>query len=283
MTHIALICAMPQEIAAFQDLLVEFDHKERTGTMRFWHSAYQGKTLTVVLAGIGKVHAAAAAQLVIERYAPDAVFSCGTAGALDSQCKIGDLIIGAATIQHDYGFVLPETVLHYGIHVGKPQGKRRYIKEFPAAPELLRLAETCQHAWQEGQCFFGSILTGDQVIFSTEKRHQLAAQFQAFAVDMESAAIAQVCLMRGVPFLSIRGISDHADETFPVDISHLDLHELQTFSFHSFRKNVSVLTQAINYFVHHPSAFVFSVQARQHIHTAADHSAQFTLSLLENL
>ena len=273
---------MPQEIAPFKDLL-QLEHVDRVGTMQFWQGVYQEKTITLVLSGIGKVHAAAATQLVIDRYAPDALFSCGTAGALDSRCQIGDLVIGKTTIQHDYGFVLPETFIQYGLHVGKTNGKRTYFKEFPADAALLRIAEACQQNWQNpSQLFSGSILTGDQVIFSTEKRHALARQFDALAVEMESAAIAQVCLMHDVPFLAIRGISDHADESFPVDISHIDPHELQSFSLQSFRENVSVLTQAINYFVHHPSAFVFSLQARQHIHTAATNSAEFTLRLVEN-
>lgn len=283
MKHIAIFCAMPLEIPPFKRQ-IQIEEEDRVGTLRFWRGKYKEKMLTLVQSGVGKVHAAAATQFVINQHSPDAIFSCGTAGGLDNRCQIGDIVIGKMTVQHDYGFVLPETFIHYGIQVCRANGKKRFLKEFPADKQLLHVADCIGKQWKEKpHIFFGSILTGDQIILSAEKRQSLAGQFGALAVDMESAAIALVCMTNGVPFLSIRGISDHSDETFPIDISHIDPFELKSYSSASFGKKVSLLTQAIKYFSHHPSAFVFSLQARQHIKTAAKNSATFTLRLLQEL
>ena len=129
----------------------------------------------------------------------------------------------------------------------------------------------------------GTILTGDQVIFSAEKRQALRQEFDALAVEMESAAIAQVCALYDVPFVGIRGISDHASETIPLDTSRLDPNELAEFSSASLGKKLGLFAKTISYLAYHPSAFVMSVQARQHIKTASEHSAQITLRFIEQL
>ena len=55
----------------------------------------------------------------------------------------------------------------------------------------------------------GLICSGDRFIASIEEIESIKAHFpKALAVDMESAAIAQVCKLRDVPFLCIRVISD---------------------------------------------------------------------------
>lgn len=274
---------MPQEIHPFKHRM-QIDKESRSGTAQIWRGRYEENMITLVQSGVGKVHAAAAAQFIIDQYSPDAMFSCGTAGGLDTRCQIGDIVVGESTAQHDYGFVLPETFIHFGIHLRRANGKKGFFKEFPADEKLFHIADSVGKQWKETpQILFGSILTGDQVIFSKEKRHLLVEQFDAVAVDMESAAIAQVCMLNGVPFLSVRGISDLSDETIQFDTSKIDPNKFDTFSSTSFGKEIGLLTKAIWYFSHHPSAFALSLQARQHIKTASNSSANFVLRLLQAL
>ncbi len=274
---------MPQEVSPFKRQF-QIEENIRSGTAQIWQCAYEGKTIILVQSGVGKVHAAAAAQFVITQYALDAMFSCGTAGALDTRCQIGDIVAGKITVQHDYGFLLPQSFIHFGIHLRKANGKKGFFKEFPADENLIRLAGTISDHWENSpQVFYGSILTGDQIIFSEEKRHVLFKQFEALAVDMESAAIAQVCLMNDVPFLSVRGISDLADETIQLDTSKIDPNEFGAFPSASFGEKINLLTKTITYFSLHPSAFALSLQARQHIKTASNNSANFVLRVLQAL
>ena len=240
--------------------------------------------IILVQAGVGKVHAAVAAQQVITQYAPDAIFSCGTAGGLDGRKQIGDIVVGTTTSQHDYGFMMPETFIHFGLYILRKNKKRTFLKAFAADELLLNTAHRLKAQWSESfQVFTGPILTGDQVIFSSEKRQALAKQFDALAVDMESAAIAQVCEMHNIPFLAVRGISDHADESIHLDTSKIDPNEFAAFSSASFSKKVSIITKTISYFAQHPSTFTLSLQTRQNMKIAATNSAKFTLQLLELL
>ena len=283
MNRIAILCALPIEIHPFREAL-ELEEESLSGTTRCWKGQVYGKTIVLALSGMGKVHAAVATQRMIHRYEPDAIFSCGTAGALDTRCQIGDVIIGASTIQHDYGFVLPETFVHFGIHLLQPNRKRKFFQEFPADSALLKASQALKHEWNEpSRLFAGSIATGDQVIFSTEKRQELFGRFGALAGDMESAAIAQVCKMNGVPFLAVRGISDYADELVHLDTSEIDPNDFARFTSASFGEKVSLLTKTICYLAQHPSAFTMSLQARKNTKIAAAHSATFTLRVLDML
>ncbi|GAK50801.1 5'-methylthioadenosine/S-adenosylhomocysteine nucleosidase [Candidatus Moduliflexus flocculans] len=275
---------MPPEIAPFKQALTGLQPGS-LGAFPCWRGTFQQRDVSLVLCGIGKVHAAAAAQLTVSELKPDAVFSCGSAGSLDDRLDIGDVVVGASTLQHDYGFVTPDAFIPFGLHLQRQGQAREYMRRFPADASLLSVANAIQHDAPPSspRVVIGTILTGDQVIFSAEKRQALRQEFDALAVEMESAAIAQVCALYDIPFLSIRGISDHASEAIPLDTSRLDPNELAEFSSASLGKKLSLFAKTISYLAHHPSAFVMSVQARQHIKTASEHSAQITLRFIEQL
>lgn len=283
MKNICILCALPQEIQPFKQAL-KIEEESQLGTMSCWISLSRNKKIILIQSGVGKVHAAAATQHVITQYAPDVIFSCGTAGGLDSRKQIGDIVVGTTTSQHDYGFMLPEAFIHFGLYIQRKNKKRRFLKEFKSDEHLLSTVRRLKNQWDESfQLFTGPILTGDQVIFSSEKRQALVEQFDALAVDMESAAIAQVCEMHNIPFLAVRGISDHADESIHLDTSKIDPNEFAAFSSVSFSKKVSILSKTISYFAQHPATFRLSLQTRQNIKLAATNSAKFTLQLLELL
>jgi len=282
MTHIGIICALPVEVAPFTQL-IQFEERSWRGTMPCWQGEDEGKTITLVQSGVGKVHAAVATQMLISQFAPEAIFSCGTAGSLDPQYQIGDLIVAESTTQHDYGFILPGKFIPYGLKIETNQNVE-FLRAFPADGELLRVAKVIGARWNDhARIVYGSILTGDQVILSSEKRQALVDQFQALAVDMESAAIAQVACLHAVPFLAVRGISDYADETLPIDTSKLDPNEFGAYAAASPGEKMRLLTKALSYFALHPSAFALSLQARRNIKKAAQTSATFSVNLIRAL
>jgi len=275
---------MPPEAAPFKQALANLQPGS-LGVFPCWRGTFQQHDVSLVLCGIGKVHAAAAAQRVVAELKPDAVFSCGSAGSLNDSLDIGDVVLGAATIQHDYGFVTPDAFIPFGLHLQRQGKAREYLRRFPADAALLGAANAMQHDAPPSSpsLVIGTILTGDQVIFSAEKRQALRQEFDALAVEMESAAIAQVCALYDVPFVSIRGISDHASETITLDTSRLDPNELAEFPSAPFGRKLSLFAKTISYLAHHPSAFMMSVQARQSMKTACEHSADATLRLIRQI
>ena len=89
------------------------------------------------------------------------------------------------------------------------------VKEFNLAPKL----------------YFGDIASGDQFINSNEKRQEILSLLpDVQCVEMEGAAVAQVCLEFGVPFTVIRTISDTADHNARVDFGKFIVEVANAYS-----------------------------------------------------
>jgi len=210
-SYIGLIGAMPAEIEPFRNVL-SVEEGFQQSTILFYIGRCEDKRIVLARSGVGKVNAAAAAQLMIQSFKPKALLGFGVAGAIHSGCDIGDIVLGEKLIQHDFGWYtagrfVPEEMFIY-------RGKRKQrIPWFASHPALVKtaIAATEKALLGSRQVHVGTIVSGDQVICMEEKRKDLVLRYQALATDMESAAIAQVAYMNQVPLLIIRTISDKAD------------------------------------------------------------------------
>lgn len=168
-----------------------------------WH----GHELVLVRAGVGKVNAALCAQMLIDKFGVGAIICTGVAGALNPELEIGDIVVAEDCVQHD---VLVD-------FLGIPRGQIPFTSErfFETSPELRRRAATISLPGRAIRR--GRVLTGDMFIEDEERRRRLRDELGGDCVDMESAAVGQVCAMNDVPYLVVRAISDHADGTSGVD------------------------------------------------------------------
>jgi len=145
--------------------------------------------------GIGKVNAAIQTVEMIRQYKPDCIISSGCAGGNGDDINVQDVVVSSSLVYHDVycGQAIGHSV--YGQVQGLPA-------RFTADPYLLEKA-------QQLSIHSGLIVTGDWFVDSKEKMREIVGHFpEARAVDMESCAIAQVCYIYKVPFISFRVISD---------------------------------------------------------------------------
>jgi adenosylhomocysteine nucleosidase len=170
-----------------------------------------GKEVVVARCGIGKVNAALAAQYVIDRFKPTAIINSGIAGGLSPQVRIGDLVLGSNSLQHDFD------LREFGY-------ARSYIpslgnSHFPGDPGLLAVAQqAAAEEFPKNRVHQGLVVSGDQFISSLEQKQHLSRMFpDALCAEMEGAAIGQVATVNNVPHLIMRAISDLADSTAPDD------------------------------------------------------------------
>ncbi len=178
-----------------------------------------GRSAVVAATGVGKVNAAMTTALLIARFSPAAVVFTGVAGALDPGLQPGDVVVGERLVQHDLvrhneqGVVLRD--------VRNPRDGTANPIALEPSPRLLALAR--QAASGPGLALvgaagesrpprlaFGTIATGDSFVGSRARKEELRERTGALAVEMEGAAVAQVCYQHGVPFLVVRGLSDRA-------------------------------------------------------------------------
>lgn len=205
---IAIIAAMQPELDTLvQQLQQRVDTK--IGSVCFYAGVLNQQHVVITLSGIGKVNAAMTTALLIEHFKPVYVINTGSAGALAADLHIGDVVIGQQTAHHDVN------VTAFGYVPGQvPQLPAR----FEADAVLLQAAVKAAATFGQAQIQQGLIVSGDQFIGSVQQRNQIQATFaDALAVEMEAAAIAQVCYQQAVAFVVIRAISDNGNDEASVD------------------------------------------------------------------
>lgn len=179
-----------------------------------------GKKIVLAKSGIGMTNAAMAAQKMIDNYDPKAVIFSGIAGAIDTSVHIGDIVVCEKWATHDYGYIGGEGFEAGGVYV-RPYGKDSLKEMTFLAVDSALFNKAIELG--KAQIAFDSIgnrvpeiiiggngVSGNQFIDQVEKRLWLSENFDALTVDMETAAVAQVCTVNGVPFIGFRSASDLA-------------------------------------------------------------------------
>ena len=189
---IGIIVAMGKEMELLRHIIQDGAQEQSDG-MSFLSGRIGVHDVVAMQCGIGKVNAAIGALTLINHYAPGLMINTGVAGGADPDVNVMDVVVGTRVAYHDV-WCGPESVL------GAVQGLPLY---YEAPRPLLSLIP------QQPNVKKGLICSGDQFIDTTEALDRIKGTFpEALAVDMESSAIAQVCCIRKVPFMSMRVISD---------------------------------------------------------------------------
>src|SRR4030043_476108 len=184
---VGVIAALKEEISPLVESMEDVE-SSRWGR-RAIHKGKIGDCQVVAVAGgVGKVKAAASTQYLIDRFSIEALICTGVAGAVNPRLHTGDIVISQRALQHDFDPGDPELLKKF---------RRRWLE---ADAGLAKLAlEAAKELNLADRCRPGKVLTGDQAIVSQDRRKWLWETFRGDCVDMESAAVAQVCQMNGVP------------------------------------------------------------------------------------
>lgn len=194
---IGILGAMPDEIAQLYDKLQ--NRKEtKLGGNTFYEGDLAGRHAVLCCAGMGKVNAAAAAQLLITSFGAEALLFSGIAGNMTAKIGTGDVVIGKTVVYHD-----AETRM---IAEAYP-----HMESFAADDRLVAAAEkACAETGVK--YIVGKIATGDQFVGDSATKQAIAAKCAPDCVEMEGAAVAHVACKNDVPFVILRAMSDDADE-----------------------------------------------------------------------
>lgn len=204
-----------------EEQLTQTKRKEIEG-MEFVTGKLHGSPVVVAWTGIGKVNAAMTTTLLIEHFRPSGVIFFGIAGSVNPQLSPGDIVIAAETAHHDMGILEEEGFYNRGV-INPLDGERNPVY-LPADQRLLKLAEQAAYRVELEkinttvgeripQIIKGIIVTGDVFVASPTKCKELRDMLNADAVEMEGAAVAQICYQRQIPHLVVRSISDKANQT----------------------------------------------------------------------
>lgn len=226
MSRIALVSAMHEELAA---VLARMPDEQKTviAGREFWVGHWHGHEVVAVLSRIGKVAAATTATTLIERFGVTRIVFTGVAGGLAPHVNVGDVVVAREFIQHDM-----DASPLFPRHEVPLTGMTRFPADVAlsnalvaAAPLAMQdmLATLPQSEWlnidlSKAQVHQGLIASGDRFVSQTLESQALQSELpDALAVEMECAAMAQVCHDYGVPMAAVRTISDRADDAAHVD------------------------------------------------------------------
>jgi adenosylhomocysteine nucleosidase len=215
----AIISALPQEQDGLIQLLSNHEHVAQI-PRRPHHGLTQGlihkKPVILALAGVGKVAAATTATMLIERYKVQRIVFTGVAGAVAAHVNVGDVVVGDAYLQHDMDAspLFPRFEIPY-TGISRFAGDGALIA---TTLEALRAYSMPAIGLKSLKIHQGLIISGDRFVSSASEVQALRnALPDALCVEMEGAAIAQVCHDYKIPFAAVRSISDKADDSAHVD------------------------------------------------------------------
>ena len=205
MNKIGIIVAMEEELEAVLNIMNNIEQKEIYG-ISVQIGKIEQKEVAVVKSGVGKVNAARVTQILIDKLNVKSIINLGAAGALN----IGDIVIGEKLIQHDFDITAFDHDKGYITGVGDYiYSDIELIEKFKKAANNLKE--------KDYKIKTGIIATGDIFCTDIEMKNKIYSKFDADCVEMEGAAIAQVCYLDNIPFIVIRSISDSPNGNNEID------------------------------------------------------------------
>ncbi len=204
--------AMPEEVTLVANTLSDKTTRTIAG-VDFISGGYAGHNVVLCCAGMGKVNAAAATQILISVFGAGRIVFSGIAGNLSPDITIGDVVISDVLVHHDIDDFTVESTGLLAI-------------DYYADKDLIEAAAAAC-ARQGVRALVGRIATGEKFIGDSATKNDIIARCHPLCVEMEGAAVAQVASKNGVPFVVVRAMSDNADESAfeKLVVQHFDISD----------------------------------------------------------
>jgi adenosylhomocysteine nucleosidase len=170
--HLAFICAMPMELSPLVKKLAL--HKTEMGGVTVQAGTLDDRPVVAIVTGMGTKPATEGTERLLDAVPVERVVVVGITGAVENEPPIGTL-------------VLPEVVVNSATGA-----------EF--RPEPLGLGSPSGKMW-----------TGDELVIEPDVLADLRSK-GVVSLDMETAAIAESCERRSIPWSVFRVISDRASD-----------------------------------------------------------------------
>ena len=190
--RIAIIGAIKDEFAGIKNQM-QITDTLRWPTGNAFVGEWQGVPIVLVRSGMGRDRARRALVEVAERYDLKEIISIGYAGALDPSLEVGDLVVADKIIEMD------------------SSRSDEDMKSYSLNKEILNTT---------GEIHRKILLTVDRVAATPQEKKKLREKYSAVAVDMETSALAEEAKARNLSFISVRAITDTADQEL-IDCSYL--------------------------------------------------------------
>lgn len=243
--RIAILSALHEELAEVLALMPD-EHKISCVGRDFWQGHLHGHEVVAVCSGMGKVAAAATTAALLARFEIDQVIFTGVAGGLQPGVEVGDVVVAHSVLQHDMD-ASPLHPRHGMARLPTEMALSQVLLEAAKdtitwLPKLLDAETLRAFGLHTPSVHRGLLITGDRFVATVAESNALRAELpDALAVDMEGAAVVQVCRDHGVPCAVVRTISDRADNSAHLDFQHFLGQIARHYSARMIRKALNLL------------------------------------------
>ena len=221
---IGIIVAEVEEMEAVKEIMGNVS-STKIYNLEILTGTINNKDFLLVRGGIGKVNAARVCQIITDKFDLECIINVGSAGGLNENLNIGDIVVGEKLVEHDFDVTA----------FGREKGFIPETGKFFESDKTL--LEKCKNIKIKNQKIVtGVIGSGDVFLTDTNLKEQIKQEFNCDCVEMEGAAIAQVCSLNKIPFLVIRSISD-----IPNGKNEIDFNEYLKFASKNCAKFISQL------------------------------------------
>lgn len=203
---IGIIGAMDSEVKTLKSELKDVKITKKAG-LEFHAGELNGKPVVIVKSGVGKVNAALCTQILIDDFNVGTLINSGVAGGLYSELQVGDVVISNRAVEHDMDVTVFGHKKGY-ISDMSENGEPTYFATDKALAEKTK--EVATKVLKDNKAYIGTIASGDIFVSNAELKAELVKDHDAYAAEMEGAAIAHVASLNNVPVTIIRSISDLA-------------------------------------------------------------------------
>ena len=212
-----ILSAMPSEIRLIQARLEPGAKRGLLACFPYRQGILQGRRVVTAVTGVGVTNGAMVAALFIEKFRPAELIVSGTGSRFNPRIRTGDTVISTRTVHHAAGSLTDSGMVYRKVR-GPLAGQMTHYQFAPDA-RLLRLARAAAAGYEadpvtvEGETYRPRVLTGvvcasDLFGVSDAKIADLKAKLDPDIMEMESAAIAQVCVQLGTPHIVFRAGSN---------------------------------------------------------------------------
>ena len=201
MKKVGIIAAMQEEMEAIKQIMCNIE-EIKIYDLTFFIGKINQKECVLVESGVGKVNGSRTTQILIDKFEIEYVINVGSAATANDELEIGDIVIGENLVQHDFDITAFGHKKGYISNIGESvKSAKVLVKKFESAINNMDNIDY--------KIKIGTIASGDIFCTDITMKKKINSKFNADAIEMEGAAIAQVCYLDKVPFIIVRSISDN--------------------------------------------------------------------------
>ena len=225
MKQLGVMAAMEEELNKFRYSLENRSEIE-IGGKKFYTGKFNGVPTVVVWSGWGKVASSSTASILLSRFNIDSLIFIGVAGAINEDLNIGDIVVSTQTYQHDmdatplmpkYQIPSVNQTFFHAEEALKDMASSSSNDFLSNIQESINPQTLTKFNITSPKAVEGIIASGDKFVSTAEDLKNLHPEADTKAVEMEGAAVAQVCTSFNTPFVIIRTMSDKANSDSHID------------------------------------------------------------------